>query len=233
MTFGQIGSIGILSGLALQVPVDPDGPEAHDWIIQELSKPEYQAAKPTWWDLLAQAILDWFTSLRFDLSGVPGGFFNLVILIIVLAMIVAAFLIFGVPRLRARSKLTGALFGEDEIRNSDELRASARRAAQAGDWTLAIEEIYRAIAKAMLERALVNSTPGTTASGFAAAASAVFPQFSQELKTGAKVFDRVRYLGGTGNEEEFRNLEKLDRELESSKPELKLPATSSELELIS
>ncbi len=233
MIFGQTGLFAKLSGLIFQVPVDPDGPEAHDWIIQELSKPEYQAAKPTWWDLLAQSILDWFTSLKFDFSGVPGGFFTALILIIVLALIVAAFLIFGVPRLRARSKMTGALLGENEIRSSDELRAAAKKAAQAGDWTLAIEEMYRAIAKSMLERVLVNSTPGTTANGFAAAASGVFPQFAQELKAGATAFDRVRYLGGAGSEEEFRSLARLDENLESSKPAIKPPDAMRELELVS
>jgi hypothetical protein len=49
----------------LRIPVDPDSPEAKQWLIDELSKPQYQAAKPTWFDLLAKSINDWLSSLVF------------------------------------------------------------------------------------------------------------------------------------------------------------------------
>ena len=43
--------------LPFDVPVDPDAPEARDWLLDELSKQQYQAAKPTFIDLIAQQIL--------------------------------------------------------------------------------------------------------------------------------------------------------------------------------
>ena len=48
-----------------EVPVDPDAPEARDWLVRELANPEYEAARPTWFDLLAQRVVEWFESLRF------------------------------------------------------------------------------------------------------------------------------------------------------------------------
>ena len=55
-----------------EVPVDPDAPEARDWLVRELANPEYEAARPTWFDLLAQRVVEWFESLRFTPG--EGGF---------------------------------------------------------------------------------------------------------------------------------------------------------------
>ena len=42
--------------LPWHVPVDPEPPEARQWLVDELSKPQYQAAKPTLFDQIAKAI---------------------------------------------------------------------------------------------------------------------------------------------------------------------------------
>ena len=47
-----------------EVPVDPDAPEAKQLLVDELAKPEYQNAKPTWFDLIMQSILDWINGLQ-------------------------------------------------------------------------------------------------------------------------------------------------------------------------
>ncbi len=59
--------------LPLDVPVDPDAPEARDWLLDELSKQPYQAAQPTFIDLLAQQILQWFGDLIDWLFGNGAG----------------------------------------------------------------------------------------------------------------------------------------------------------------
>ncbi|MBB5632627.1 hypothetical protein BKA04_000850 [Cryobacterium mesophilum] len=208
----------LLPGLALDVPVDPDGDQARQWIIDELSKPEYQAAKPTWWDLLFTSFWDWFTSL--DLTG--GGALQTPLLtaliVVVAAAIITAFIIFGRPRRNRRSAIIGSLFGQDENRDAAALRRAASAAAAERNWTLAIEELFRALARMLAERVLVTTDPGTTAHGFAARASAVFPDSATQLDEGADAFDAVRYLGRDGTEPAYEALVALERTLRTAHP---------------
>jgi hypothetical protein len=210
---------GWLSGLVADVPVDPDGDQARRWILEELAKPEYQAAKPTWWDIVSKAFWDWLTSLL-DFSGLGAFQAPLLVLLIVIvaAAIVVAFLAFGRPRRNRRGSGAGALFGEDETRTSDQLRAAAERAASDGDWTLAIEELFRSLARSLDERVLVPTLPGTTANGFARMAGAVFPEHATRLRAGGAAFDGVRYLGSPGSEAEYLALLALDDELRAARP---------------
>lgn len=206
----------VLAGI--DVPVDPDGDEARRWIVDELAKPEYQAAQPTWFDRLSEAFWNWLNSL--DLSG--GGAAQaplLVILIVVIAgALVAAFLIFGVPRLRHRSTAVGSLFGEDETRTAEQLRTAAGLAAKDGNWAVAIEELFRSIAKRMAERVLLSASPGTTAREFSRRAGAVFPAFDARLTASGALFDRVRYLGEPGTEADYEEFAALERDLRLARP---------------
>ena len=209
--------LGVLAGAVADVPVDPDGDQARRWILEELSKAEYQAAKPTWWDLLSKAFWDWFNSLDLSGAGILQGPLLVFLIILIGAAIVVAFVIFGRPR-RNRRSLAGALFGEDESRTAEQLRRAASAAASSGDWALAIEELFRALARGVDERVLVATVPGTTASGFARLASAVFPGHADRLASGAAAFDGVRYLGEPGTEEDYRALVALEGELRTARP---------------
>ncbi len=209
--------VGSLPTLRLDVPVDPDGDQASEWLIGELSKPEYQVSKPTLWDQISKAVWDWFTSLQS-----PDGLFQAplfaLIVIVIAAIILAAFLIFGRPRRNRRSARVGSLFGLDEERTAEELRRAAGKAAANGDWVLAIEELFRSIARRMSERVLLSTNPGTTAHGFAGQAGTVFPAFAAQLSDSAAVFDGVRYLSAAGSEEQYRALVTLESELRTLRP---------------
>lgn len=210
--------------LPFDVPVDPDAPEARDWVLDELSKQPYQAAKPTLLDLIAQQILTWFGDLIDFLTstgGTPGGAGSLgflAILIPVAMLVVLAFLIYGIPRLNRRSRVTGALFGADEDRDAATMRRAAERAAAAGDYTMAITELFRALARGLAERTLVTTHPGTTAGEFARRASAVFPDAREALAGAARDFDAVRYLGRDGTREQWDALAGLERRLRTARP---------------
>jgi uncharacterized protein DUF4129 len=208
---------GVLSRLTLDVPVDPDGDQARQWLVNELSKPEYQASKPTLWDQISKAFWDWLSSLQAP-GGVLQAPFIVILLLVIAGVIVGAFFIFGQPRRDRRSARLGALFGEGEERTADELRRSARAAASSGDWAVAIEELFRSIARRMGERVLVTTNPGTTAHGFAAQASEVFPEYAGRLRDSASVFDGVRYLGKPGSEEDYATLVTLEGELRDARP---------------
>ncbi len=207
------------------IPVDPDAEQARRWIVEELSKPAYQAAQPSWFDRASSAFWNWLTSLH-----IGGGASWPVILIVVLVVAVAvtaAFLVFGAPRRNRRSALNGALFGADDVRSADLLRASASAAAASGKWSLAIEESFRAIARGLVERTIVTASPGTTARDFAARSGAPFPPFAARLAAAARDFDDVRYLGRSGSEEAYLRLAQLEQELRRARPTLDILVGSS------
>ncbi|WP_431246851.1 DUF4129 domain-containing protein [Leifsonia xyli] len=199
----------------VDIPVDPSSPEAQQWLRDELARPEYQAAKPTWFDLASKAVQDWLASLFQGPGGDAGPVLLLVVVIVIAGLIVAAFFVFGRPRANRRSTLERrSLFGSDGPRSAADLRSSAEKAARAGDWVLAIEEQFRAIAAAMDERTLVRVTPGTTATEFAQYAGTVAPDEREALREAARSFDEVRYLDRPGTEAAFQRLVALDQRLQ-------------------
>ncbi|MCU1570390.1 MAG: hypothetical protein JWR33_1131 [Naasia sp.] len=207
-----------LLALARSVPVEPDGQQGRGWLLDELGKSSYQAARPTWFDLASQAFFDWLDTLLGDANDGQGAAALVVVVLLLTALLVAAFLVFGRPRLNRRSRLTSAVFGEDDARTADEMRAAAERAATAGDFTAAIAELFRAVARGLAERTLVDAYPGMTARGFARAASAPFPDSAGALSAAAIDFEDVRYLGRAGTEEQYRRMADLDRTLRARRP---------------
>jgi hypothetical protein len=203
----------------VDVPVDPSSPEAQRWIEGELAKPGYQAAKPTWFDIASKAVLDWLDSLFQGPGGNAGPVLLTVIVLLIAGLIVAAFFIFGRPRLNRRGTEGRSVFGSDDTRTAAELRASAAGAARAGDWVAAIEELFRAIAQSLDERTIVTVTPGTTATEFANLAAEALPQERERLIAAARVFDEVRYLDRPGTESQYQQLVALDTSLLQAKAE--------------
>ncbi|HEV7567306.1 MAG TPA: DUF4129 domain-containing protein [Microbacteriaceae bacterium] len=203
---------------ATDVPVDPAAPEARQWLNDELAKPSYQAARPTWFDLASRAVRDWLGSLFSGSgNGVDGGLVA-VLAVAVVAIVVAGFLIFGMPRLNRRSTAAGEILGADDRRDAAAMRKDAEIAAGARDWTLAIEELFRALAKGLAERTIVTVNPGTTAHDFGVRASAAFPQERARLGRAASVFDGVRYLDAQGTEQDYVELASLERALRAARP---------------
>lgn len=206
------------------VPVDPDDEQARRWLEDELGRGDesYQPAEPPgWW----QDFLDWINRL---LSGgsseaptpalETGQTVGVVIaIILVVAILVVAFAIFGLPRLRKRSRVTGDLFGEDDERSALQLRTAAQQAAAAGDFTSAVVELFRSLARDLAERGIVVTFPGTTARDFARRTGLVFPQAADRLSAAAVVFDDLRYLGGVGTADQWRWMSALDADLRAAR----------------
>jgi len=214
--------------LAAAVPLDPDADEARRLVGDELSRPEYQAARPTALDLAAQAVGDWIARL---FSGAGDGLGDLVPLLIALlavVVVVVAFLVFGAPR-RDRRRADAdrdALFGIDDRRSAEELRRSADAARRAGDLAAAVSDLFRAIAREQAERTIVAVDPGTTARGFSRRAGAAHPAHADRLLAAAADFDGVRYLDRPGTEESLDRLAALDRDLRTAVPVRREPVAT-------
>ncbi|WP_236609468.1 DUF4129 domain-containing protein [Leifsonia xyli] len=200
----------------MDIPVDPSSPDAHDWIRQELVKPEYQAAKPTWFDLVWKAVGDGLAALFQGSGGDAGPVLLAVIVLIVAGIVVAAFFVFGRPRVNRQAAASRrAVLGGVDARTAQELRSAAAAAARAGDWALAIEEQFRALAVGLDERTLVSLSPGTTATEFAARAAAAVPEEAETLREASRAFDDVRYLDRPGTESRYQLLVALDQRLQT------------------
>ena len=106
----------------IEIPLDPDAPEARRWLEEELAKPEYQNAKPTPFDLAMQAIRDWIASLFQGATGLPDSVVMLLGVLLVAALLVIGVLVFGLPRLRRRRRPSAPLFDDGDLR--ERLKAS-------------------------------------------------------------------------------------------------------------
>jgi Domain of unknown function (DUF4129) len=199
-------------------PVTPNGPTAQGWVLRELAKGEYRASQPTWFDRLSTAVVNWFNSLSPNSGSALPGLGPIVIVVVVAVVLLIAFLVFGLPRLNRRSTVTGELFGEDDQRSAAQILSAARAAAAVGDFSLAIIEGLRSIARSLGERTLVTMFPGTTAQDFARHATAIFPAYSTEFTRIATSFDSVRYLDESGTESEWKAVARLARELQTAQP---------------
>lgn len=212
--------------IARGAPIAPDADEGRDLLRRELANPVYEEARPNWFDRAAAAAWDWFGGL-FDAGvGGPPAIVWGVIVILGIAALSAAYVIFGPPRRNRRSAAPGAIFEDDE-RDSAAIRRAAGVAAAAGDWPLAIEESFRALARSLFERAVLEALPGTTARSFARRATEFFPALGEELSASAAVFDDVRYLDRPGTEAAYREVAALEERISRTPPMLARPVEFS------
>ncbi|PZE68064.1 DUF4129 domain-containing protein [Curtobacterium sp. MCBD17_021] len=200
--------------------VDPD--EARRLLEQELGRSEYRGAQETWWDRASRAFLDWLGSLQPDGAGsVTLGRVLLVVAIVVLVAVVVLVVVNrGLPRRRARVRADdlGGVFDDDDLRTADAVAVAARAALAAGDWSTAVLEGYRALARGLGERDLVAVVPGATARAIADRATRPFPALGPVLRDASDAFDAVRYLGVDADEATARRVLDAERAVRESRP---------------
>lgn len=206
-------------------PLTPDGDEARRWAERELADPVYDAAQPTAIDRIARAIGDFFASLlSTQLGGDWGPWASIVAAIVIVLVIVAAFLVWGIPRATGRARATAELFGADEQRSAAELRRDATTLAGRSEWDAAIVQRFRALARGLIERGAVDTPPGATVHAFARAAARAFPAHADPLEAAAAAFEDVRYLRRPGTEELYRRIAAVDDQVSAARPVLPEPA---------
>lgn len=206
----------------IDVPVDPDADQARDWLAEELSKTKYQERTeqqaPTWIDDFLDSVQRFLESLG-GRETVP--LWVVLLVIVGIAVLVVAFLVFGVPKLRARSTVVpDELFEADDHRDAAAMRRDADAAAKAGQWARAVAERFRAIARSLHERALVSTLPGSTAHDVARRAALALPDHVEALERAAADFDAVRYLGDAGDRAQYERMAELDRTLLRARPQV-------------
>lgn len=215
--------------LPFEVPVDPDRDEARRLLEEELEKARYQQdttrpETPEWLRDLYRWIEDLLGSLTGE--GTAPGWIG-VLVIVALVVLVVLFLVFGVPRLRARSRIPATgdeLFEADDHRDAQAMRRDAEAAARAGRYGEAIAERFRAIARSLHERTLVSTVPGSTAHDVARRAARPLPDHAAAIELAATDFDAVRYLGDPGDAERYARMAALDAAVQRTRPRLEADA---------
>lgn len=202
-------------------PFVPDGDEARRWAEEELSNPRYADAKPTWFDLVARDIGRFLADLFSADNGANVGPSALIIVtVIIVAALIAALIIWGRPRSsRAIRRARTDLLGEADDRSAAQLRSDAERSAREGDWSTATVLRYRAIARSLWERDLIDPAPGATAQSIAREAITVFADEAEAMRRAATAFDDVRYLGHPATSESYDDLAATDARLLARRPE--------------
>ncbi|MBF4584264.1 DUF4129 domain-containing protein [Curtobacterium sp. VKM Ac-2865] len=200
--------------------VDPG--QARRLLERELERGEYSGAHVTWWDRASRDVLEWFGSLRPDGFGGAGVSRTLLVvaIVVLVAVVVLVVVSRGLPRRRARLRADDArgVLDDDDLRSAAAIADAARAALRAGDWSTAVLEGYRAVARGLGERDLVPDVPGATASAIAVRASRPFPAFSDDLHRAATTFDAVRYLGLDTDEAAARQVLDTESRLRTARP---------------
>jgi hypothetical protein len=193
--------------------IDIDRDAAHEAAQHELAKPIYPKAS------LTERFIDWLDELFYKLESasaqVPGGWFTLSVLLILLA--IAIVVAVRVARRAMRTNRGGGytLFGEHEL-SAAEHRATAEQYAAAGNWAAAIRHRLRAVARQLEEDAVLDPVPGRTATELARDAGRVIPNLAAELSRAAEAFNDVTYGERPGTESAYRMIADLDDHLRSS-----------------
>jgi hypothetical protein len=188
------GPAHALTTLTLRVarfdaPIRPDREQARAWAREELSRREYQTERPGIIDM----VLAWIGAQldRVQAPGVPGNVGVSVAIALVLALV--AFVVWRTGGFRRQAKLRSRGVFDAVDRTATDHRRAAEEAEAAGDLHTALVEWFRAIARALSERALIAESPGLTADELARRAAGRLPALADDFSAAAVSFDDVRY----------------------------------------
>ncbi|MFB0836556.1 DUF4129 domain-containing protein [Arthrobacter sp. E44] len=202
--------------MAAEPPVLPDSAEARRWAAEELAKPEYRDAAPSWVDTLWRNFLDWLQSLdgsSGDSTAVPSP-----VIALVIAAIIAAAIILARPRLNARARKAKDVFEREAAMSAIDYRNRAEAAAAAGKWGDAVVDRFRAVVRSAEDRTILDPQPGRTADEAARALSVSFNAESGRLLRAAAVFDGIRYGNRYAGSADYQEMVGLDSDLDATKP---------------
>jgi hypothetical protein len=200
--------------------LNPTPPEARTWLRQELHGSGYQGS---WFDSVSRWILEQLQKLLDGVGNRPG---ISPVVTALIAVIVIGLLVWILPKVRRER-----VVAEADRAVLEDLTITARRyrelAGQAlGDerYDDAVLDGFRAIAKEMSDRTIVDDAPGRTAHEVSLALAAPFPDHADRLAGAADLFDAVRYGHRRANAEQAGQVQQLDAELVRTRP--RLPASS-------
>lgn len=187
--------LGLLLGALGEVDLDDlDRDDARERAREELSRPEYQAAKPPLWQRVLGRVVREVLDLVVKAAGnVPGGRAGMLLAALILVGAVALVLVKLRPGLRAAQG--DVVFDAGAVLTAAQHRVLADEAATQGRYADAVRERMRALVRELEARGVLDPRPGRTAGEVARDAGAVVPGVADELRRAARTFDEVCYGG--------------------------------------
>jgi hypothetical protein len=198
--------------------LEPTPDQARQWLRDELVGPSYQ---DSWLDSVIRWFLDHLRGLSDGLSSATSTGISPVITVLV-ALVVVALLVWVLPKVRRESSLrrsSGAVLDDLAITPAA-YRKLASAALAAGRFDDAVLNGFRAIAKDMSERTLLDDAPGRTAHEVSVALGSPFPDHADRLAQAANTFDAVRYGSRHATADQASLIQQLDAELIRTRPTL-------------
>lgn len=176
---------------------------------EELSKAIYHQTSIL--QSVEHAILSFLQSIFDGASQVtPGGWWTVVALATLTVVIGSVVAVRLGPLARSASQTASLLEPGVSPLTARQLRDAAEAGAAARDYGTAILQRLRAIAAACEERGILVPAAGRTADELATQAGLSFPGHARDLAGAARLFDQVRYGGGTGTREGYERVRDLD-----------------------
>jgi len=198
--------------------LDPTPTEARDWLSDELRGSDYQ---DPWLESVVRWIIDQLRALFDGANRLANGGVSTVITVLV-ALVVIALLVWVLPKVRRERAVTGAdgAVLEDLSITARTYRDRAAQAIRDGRLDDAVLDGFRAIAKDMSDRTLLDDAPGRTAHEVGLALASPFPDHAERLARAADVFDSVRYGHRRATADQAVEVQQLDAELVKARPVL-------------
>jgi Domain of unknown function (DUF4129) len=190
--------------------IDVDRDTAHQAAQHELNKPIYPKGS------LTQRLYEWIHELLFRLveegSSVPGGWFTISVLFVLLVVAIAVAIRVVRRTIRTQRGDDYQLFDAGQL-GADQHRAIAERFAVEGNWAAAIRHRLRAVARGLEETRILDPAPGRTANELASDAGARLPHLAAELSDAATAFNDVTYGETPGTPAAYQLIADLDDHL--------------------
>lgn len=194
--------------------LDPTPEQAHDWLEQELNRSSYGGS---WLDSAARWLIDHLRALVDSTGNIAG--LSPVITVLV-ALVVVALLVWVLPKVRRElvaAPVAGAVL-DDLDTTARTYRERAAQALKDGRFEDAVLDGFRAIAKDMDARTLLDEGPSSTAHEVSVALAHTFPEHADRLAKAADAFDLVRYGHRRATAGQAVDVQQLDAELVTTRP---------------
>lgn len=196
--------------------LDPTPAEARQWLSDELSGSSYDTP---WLESVTRWILDQLAKLLDGINNLTNGGASTIITVLV-AWVVIALLVWVLPKVRRESVVArpdGAVLDDLTI-TAGTYRSLAAQSFAEGRYDDACLDAFRAIAKDMSDRTLLDDAPSRTAHEVSKALALPFPDHADALAQAANMFDAVRYGHRRATVEQASLVLQLDTELVRTRP---------------
>ncbi len=190
---------------------------------RELSRPEYVEARPSWLERLVERVSRFFSDRIEDALDVVGGSILPLVVLALLAALGIVALRLRLGPLRPGDRLSDRRLGA-RMRTAADYRREAEVLAAGGQWKEALRARFRAVARDLEERGVLDPRPGRTAAEVAAEAGVRMPAVAAELHGAATLFDEVWYGGRPAAEASYRSMSDAERRISESRATVAVPA---------